>query len=602
MSDSKAVGEIKSTTSLLLIFDSVALLLFRKQAEAIVKRFRLSEEIEKAGLTVFPTLYVARLLFAILILSIVLGITDIIVLLVAESLIAKVIMLLVSFLVPLILFSVGLAYPSIKASSRADAVDKEFPFFAAYMTAMAYAGVAPEKVIERLANLKVFKALRKEALRILRDVKIFGKDILTALEKNAATHPSRLYRDFMLGYLTTIRTGGDVRHYLEIRTQEVFAARMEDLRNRAEKVGLVVEAYAAVAILGTLSFYIFFIVSGLVGGGGGFAGINGIMLYTFVALPAITAAIISMLDSLIPGQEGIREPYAYLLVSGVAGFLVTGIMFSLTGALSDVLTNKITRSTIIWLTSSLAAGLFTTSIIPGIVFVRRVRRERAVLRAVSSFFRDLSEIRRTGLSPEKSLIVLAKRNYGELNNIVKRIAGAVSIGLHIERAARRALRGYTSWILRVSMRFLVDAIDVGGGSATTIDAIARFIASLIDIHESLRKRLRPYIVMPYFGAILVAVSSVLTLLMLSQAVSNVVIGGAAYQARISPETINMLLLIASLGSIVNAWLSGLVAGKIQDQSLASGFFHASLLTVLTLLSLLAVINMAPSFAPSAPPG
>ncbi len=583
-----------------LIIDSLAILLFRRRAEQLVRKFRLDESIERAGMNIHPVLYVSRLLFIMMLVGLIFGIISIIVVVVSSSMIIKVLAILATLLAPLIVFGIGISYPSAKASSRANAVDNEFPFFAAYMTAMAYAGVAPEKVIERLAELRVFKALREEALRILRDVKIFGKDILSALERNAASHPSRMYRDFMLGYLTTIRTGGDIRHFLEIRTQELFQARMEDLRSRAERVGLVVEAYAAVAVLGTLSFYIFFVVSGIIGGGG-FAGINGILLYTFIVLPALTAAIISMLDSLIPGQERIREPYAYLLISATAGFITIGVLLSLTGALSAVMSGKITQSTVIELSTIIGLGLFIVSVIPGLVFLQRVRRERAVVRAVASFFRDLSEIRRTGLSPEKSLIVLSRRNYGRLTDIIKKIAGAVSVGLHIERAARRALRGYTNWILRVSMRFLVDAIDVGGGSATTIDAIARFITSLIDIQESLRRRLRPYIVMPYFGAVLVAVSSVLTLLMLSQSLSSIGVGGAALHTRISAQTINELLLIASIGSIVNAWLSGIVAGKIQDQSVASGFLHASLLTILTLVSLILSIKAAPSFVGSASP-
>ena len=201
--------------------------------------------------------------------------------------------------------------------------------------------------------------------------------------------------------------------------------------------------------------------------------------------------------------------------------MVIGVLLSFTGAWSAVTSKNITQNTVIELSVVVGLGLFVVSVIPGLVFLQHVRRERAVVRALASFFRDLSEIRRTGLSPEKSLIVLSRRNYGRLTDMIKKIAGAVLVGLHIERAARRALRGYTNWILRVSMRFLVDAIDVGGGSATTIDAIARFITSLIDIQESLRRRLRPYIVMPYFGAVLVAVSSVLTLLMLSQSLSTI---------------------------------------------------------------------------------
>jgi flagellar protein FlaJ len=521
------------------------------------------------------------------------------------STIIRVVFVLATLMVLPIVFAWGLYYPEAKAAERAAKTDLEFPFFAAYMTAMAYGGVSPEKLIERLTQIRVFKALREEALRILRDVKIFGQNILSSLERNALWHPSRLYRDFMLGYLTTLRTGGDVIHYLEIRTQEIFQSRMEDLKNRAERVGFIVEAYAAVAALGTLSFYIFFIISGLVGSAaaGGFGGTTGIMLYSFVVLPLLVIMILVMLSSLLPSQENIQEPYAYLFISAPAGLLVALGGIALSGGFSHLVTEQgVDTARIRGIVLAVGLGLIVVSLGPAIIYIKKVRKERAISRSLANFFRDLSEVRRTGLSPEKSIIMLSERDYGPLTPIIKRIAGALSIGLHVEKAVRHAIRGYRNWVLRVTMRFLVDAMEVGGGNPHTLDSLARYISSLVEINEQLRKRLRAYIIMPYFGAIMVAVTSILTLTMLVSAVAKTGLvggqggsmGGAAggLQVNITPENIANLLLIASLASIFNAWLSGLVAGKIQDQSLAAGFLHAALLTAITMLVLTALLGGA----------
>ncbi|OWJ55710.1 type II secretion system F family protein [Pyrodictium delaneyi] len=594
-------GKVSTRLSLTLLYDSLAIATFGKYAEKFARSFELNEAISKAGMAVHPWLYAARLLFGILLLSLTLGSLAIFVALLDVSLIIKIVIALMAFMIPLVVFALGLYYPHSKAAARAMAVDNEFPFFAAYLTAMAYGGVPPEKVIERLAEIKVFKAMRDEAIRILRDVKMFGSDILTALERNAARHPSRMYRDFMLGYLTTLRTGGDIIHYLEIRTQELFQARMEDLKSRAERVGLIVEAYAAVAIMGTLSLYIFFIVAGLIGGGG-MAGTTGIIIYSLVILPLVTVAVIAMLNSLLPSQENIREPYAYLLVTVPLGVFITLAFLALSGG-TAALRGEANVNDIVKLVTAVGLGFIVASIGPAVAYMKQVRRERKISRALSSFFRDLSEVRRTGLSPEKSIIVLAERDYGELSNIVKRIAGALAAGLHVEKAVRRAIRGYRNWLLRVTMRFLVDAIDVGGGSPTTVDSLARFISTLIEIHESMRKRLKPYIMMPYFGAIMVAVTGILTLSMMVQAVVSAGLGGATgrlggLSVNISPENINKLLVTASVASIINAWLSGLVAGKIQDQSLAAGFLHATILTTITLLSVILSLILSSSMLAS----
>lgn len=584
------------------VIDAMALAVFGSIAERLSASFKLHESLRRAGLNIHPRLYMARVLFYVFMSVLVLASIDFFVFIFVDNLIAKIVLLLATLMTPPIILAWGLYYPEAKASERAMKTDLEFPFFAAYMTAMAYGGVSPEKLIERLTQIRVFKALREEALRVLRDVKIFGQNILSALERNALWHPSRLYRDYMLGYLTTIRTGGDVIHYLEIRTQEVFQSRMEDLKNRAERVGFIVEAYAAVAVLGTLSLYIFFIISGLISSGGGMGGTMGIILYSFVLLPMLVMVIIMMLNSLLPSQENIMEPYAYLFVSGPAALLVALAGIALSGGLTPRVTgNGIDTGHIRSIVMVLGLSFIVLSLGPTIVYMRKVRRERAVSRSLANFFRDLSEVRRTGLSPEKSIIMLSERDYGPLSPIIKRIAGALSIGLHVEKAVRQAIRGYHNWVLRVTMRFLVDAMEVGGGNPHTLDSLARYISSLVEINDQLRKRLRAYIIMPYFGAIMVAVTSILTLTMLVSAVAQAgLVGGGGglgaggavggLKVNISPQNIANLLLIASAASVFNAWLSGLVAGKIQDQSLAAGFLHAAILTGITVAVLVMLLS------------
>jgi len=587
------------------IIDVMALAVFGSLSERLVKAFKLHESLRRAGLNIHPRLYMARVLFYMSLAFFVLASINFFVFVLTDNLVARVVALLSLLVVPPMVLMWGLYYPEAKASERATKTDLEFPFFAAYLTAMAYGGVSPEKLIERLTQIRVFRALREEALRVIRDVKIFGQNILSALERNALWHPSRLYRDFMLGYLTTIRTGGDVIHYLEIRTQEVFQSRMEDLKNRAERVGFIVEAYAAVAILGTLSLYIFFIISGLIAAGGGLGGTTGIILYSFVLLPMLVIVILLMLNSLIPSQENIMEPYAYLFVSGPAGLFVALAGIALSGGVTPRVTENgaIDVAHIRGVLIAVGLAFIVASLGPAVVYIKKVRKERAISRSLANFFRDLSEVRRTGLSPEKSIIMLSERDYGPLTPIIKRIAGALSIGLHVEKAVRQAIKGYRNWVLRVTMRFLVDAMEVGGGNPHTLDSLARYISSLVEINEQLRKRLRAYILMPYFGAIMVAVTSILTLTMLVSAVLQAGLAGGGggataggtvggLRVNITPENIANLLLIASVASVFNAWLSGLVAGKIQDQSLAAGFLHAAILTALTTAVLLVLLGGA----------
>lgn len=587
------VAEKKSIPRTSVMLDRLAILFFGRYGRKLARTFELEKVIREAGLEVFPSIYAARLLLYTSLSLLVSLLTIILILLSSLSIISKVILVVVLGFIPIMVFVTGLIYPSTKKGSRQRGVDSELPYMAAYMSIMARAGMAPEKIVEMLANLKVFKAIREEALRIVRDMKIFGFDPLTAIEHNAYVHPSRDYKEFMLGYVTAVRTGGDIIHYLEIRTQEIFQRHSDKIKSIAGRVGLIIEAYITLAIIGTLSFYVFFIVSGIIPVAKiSFGGINGLILYSFVLMPLFTLAMIMAIDSAQPKTPSYhKEPYAWLLLSIPLGVLVVLVLISLTGSYKILLGEAPSIEDISMLSISVMSGLIAVSAGPAYSYLSIMRRERRIHHSLAEFIRDLAEVRKTGLSPEKSIIMLAERDYGVLTPIVRRLAGALATGLSVHRALRESLRGYRDWFLLVNMRILSDAIEVGGGSPTILDAMARYVSTLASLIEELRRRLRAYSYLPYFGSILVAVSSILVITMLSQSLTTILGRGtiAGVSIKLAKEDVALLLLTTSIGSIFNAWLMGLMVGKVQTTVTAAGFMHSIILTVLTTLVSVAVI-------------
>ena len=572
--------------------DIIAITYFRDWADKLVKTFELDKAIRRSGLRSYPQMYAARvILFTVVSAALAVYFT----LLLAFTSLPLILKFLVSIfllLTPLFVFAIGLSYPSMKISERKNGVETELPFFAAYLTTMARSGVPVSKVMERVSKLKIFKAMREEARRVLRDISIFGKDPLEALEANALDHPSPMYRDFILGYVTSVRTGGDVLHYLEIRTQDIFTRRINELKLIAERMSMFTEVYVTIAVIMTLVFYIFFTISSLFPTGTSFGGIGGMILFSFILLPMLTVMLLYMIHASQPKTPiALASPYRALFFWGVPlAVAVFPMLFFLTGAHRLFQGAELDKNLIIGITATVALTLVALSLPPAIVYISEKRKLRGIGKATAAFLRDLAEIRKTGLSPEKSIVLAATRDYGPLNPILKRVAAALTLGLDLERALRRALRGMRSWILLANMRFLADSINVGGGSPETLDSLARYAHNLVEIEEELKRRLRSYIFMPYMGAILVAASSLLVLGFTAQAISGqgpVAIGGGA---AVTPQDISRIALILGVGSVFNAWLMGLVAGKIQDSYLAAGFLHAVILSLLTLATTIVTLN------------
>ncbi|GAB6147580.1 hypothetical protein JCM10135_01210 [Stetteria hydrogenophila] len=563
--------------------DFVAITYLRGLAERLVESFNLDVALRRAGLLRHPVLYAARaLLFTLASLAFAVYFTIILAFSILPPMV-KAVASLSLFTVPLLVFAYYLSYPSVKANERKSNVESELPFFAAYLATMTRGGVPLLKVMERVASLRVFKAMRREALMVLRDVNMFGKDPFEALEYNALEHPSHLYRDFVLGYVTTIRIGGDVVHYLEIRTQDIFSRRMADLKLLAERMSMFMEVYITIAVVMTLVFYVFFTVSAVFPAGK-FAGVAGLTLFSFVVLPTMTILLLFMVHASQPKSPiTIVSPYRALVVFGIPlAIIVFPVMFFLTGAYHVF--QRVDRDVIMALDLTLVSTLLALSLPPAYYHVKETLRHRGLARATAFFLRDLAEVRKTGLSPERSIIAVAlERSYGPLDRVVKRLAVALTAGLDVERALRRALRGIKDWILLANMRFLSDSIIVGGGSPGTLDTLARYAYSLVDLDEELRRRLRPYIFMPYIGAILVSTSSFLVLGFTVQGIAPALGQGATMgiTSGITPQDIAKVTLYLSLGSLFNSWLMGLMAGKIQDLRLSAGFLHATILTLIS---------------------
>jgi flagellar protein FlaJ len=357
-------------------------------------------------------------------------------------------------------------------------------------------------------------------------------------------HPSARYRDFMLGYTTTVRTGGDVVHYLEIRAQDIFNARMTELRIIAERMSFYTELYITVAVILALAFYIFFTIATIFPAASAFGGTLQLLLFTFVALPSLTLLIIYLIHAAQPKNPiYIKSPYRSFLFIGLPiGFILLPLSIV---ALDSILEGaELTYLRIAGYSLGLALTLIAVSVPPAIMYTMEKRRVKGMAEATSSFLRDLAEIRKTGLSPERSIIAIASRDYGPLNRVVKKLAAALSLGLSIEDSLRSALRGLRDWLLIANMRFLADSIEYGGGGPEVLETLARYAHNLVELDKELRRRLRTYMVMPYMGAILVSAASIMVLSFAARTVEAV--GGPSPGGTLTPEELARVALYLSV--------------------------------------------------------
>ena len=199
-----------------------------------------------------------------------------------------------------LVFAVLYFLPSLLASSRRKRMELELPYVASHMSILATAGIPPTRMFKLLEDSKTTPEVASDSNEIVRDVEILGNDIMTALEDERQRSPSRVFSEVLEGLVATIRSGGDMRKYLQDATRTIMDLRRIAAKQLIETLGVFAEMYISLMIVFPLLIIVMFAVMALIGGG--LAGLSVTMMMSFVTygiIPVCGIAVMVMLDSLL---------------------------------------------------------------------------------------------------------------------------------------------------------------------------------------------------------------------------------------------------------------------------------------------------------------
>jgi len=143
-------------------------------------------------------------------------------------------------IISMVVFTVILFYPYQKVLSRSRSINTNLPFAIAHMGAIASSGVPPTSIFKLLAEFKEYDVLAEEIGKIVRNTEIFGLDPMSAMREVAERTASNKFKQLLLGLVSTIDGGGDLKTYLKnAGEQSLFTWRM-----RRQKYLQQLSAYA----------------------------------------------------------------------------------------------------------------------------------------------------------------------------------------------------------------------------------------------------------------------------------------------------------------------------------------------------------------------
>jgi archaeal flagellar protein FlaJ len=467
------------------------------------------------------------------------------------------------------------------SSEEKEKTEKELPFAVMIFTLMAASGISPYDSWKKMRNLTFLPAFKLEADEVVRQVEVLGKDPLTVMQQRAEATKSKLYRNFLGGFVSSVRSGGKLVDYMRSQLKSIFELRYINMNRNIERIATLVEAYSVMLIV-VLCTYILFVVFASTNVmdllSNSSISITPVMSYiiAFVIMPFMSCIFIliahNMQRSAFPDLKDLYKKALIFIIPVFAVIGVFAMLPSVTSALGPIGLPEITT-----------IGLVAATVPIALQYWRIARINYNAEDSLPSFIRDITESQKTGLSPEKSIVQATKRkDYGPFSKFLELIRSQIEWGIPLRKTFDNMRKQIRSWFVVVNFAMMVETIEIGGNSIQSLEILSDYSEKEHELQVNRRELLKPYILLAFIWSVLIAVTTTIVAIttgmmtsVVSQDLSTVASGAMQDQ-----------LKTFSVGIIIQCWISGFFIGKISEGNFGAGFKHAALLAITAYASLI----------------
>ncbi|BCU67828.1 hypothetical protein HS7_12650 [Sulfolobales archaeon HS-7] len=472
-------------------------------------------------------------------------------------------------------------YPYLDTYSKASQARElnlyELPFFAALVAIASSSGLPITYVFRKIRETDVFTAFKMEASAFLRDIMTFGKSMLEVVSKRAELRTSKEYSAFLYGYSAVFTSGGDLEAYLNDKEKEFtqwLALKWMLFSERISSLG------EAVVILFLVVPSIFIVLVGL----GGTQIINLLLVLPFL----FGLALYFMTKGVRPKTP---DKVRYNLTIPVAlGIALGGILY---------LTNVP-----IYLT------LYGAVIVPLLLLYVQVRPQlneiKEVETSLPTMLRDLAEFRKIGYDLSKAIINRSesKTYQPAFTKIIKNIAMQIKRGRTLNNVRVRTV----SWLGKFIFFLLGILTESGNISPLLIEEIHSFVTTYVNAKREAEARLRFYKIISIITPALLALTSLITLSLLSSFNSNQIFSGLQgvstqglpfLNTQINSSDFNIVYVFIQISSIIlGLILNKAITGTIADSKLAMSTVTVSTISIVIFTFIKPALQSAFGFSSS----
>ncbi|MFB0567780.1 MAG: type II secretion system F family protein, partial [Candidatus Bathyarchaeia archaeon] len=123
------------------------------------------------------------------------------------------------------------------SGEKSEEIDRELPFAVMMFTTLAASGVTLYESWKKMRDAHLLPKIQKDAEDMVRQVEVLGYDPITVMHRKAEKTTSKLYRDFLAGFVSSVRSGGNVVSFLKSKLRSILEVQSAAATRSIEKLG-----------------------------------------------------------------------------------------------------------------------------------------------------------------------------------------------------------------------------------------------------------------------------------------------------------------------------------------------------------------------------
>ena len=403
-------------------------------------------------------------------------------------------------LIPAGIFVCFYYYPALEASGRKNKIEQDLPYAITYMQALS-STVTLYTIFRNVYDAAdLYGEVSRECGLIVRDVELFGEDLLTAIENTIKVTPSENFRELLNDLALVYRSGGNLTSFFNAKAESYRELSRQQMESLLQFLEMIAEIYVTAFVAGPIAIIIMLVAQNLSGSNS----IGNLMPLLYIGLPLGAIALIGVLYILLPPDnlgisrreirdnefgaglleentetapdaEFLKQVNARKKVLRLVNIIRHPIKFFISDYTVPAVFSAILAVGVLllWLNGTVAAFfpeytvevfvclLLIAAMIP-LMAAYEIRRHYVnnVEKQMPEFLREIADMRDIGMTLQSSIAMISGSKTGILSSEVKVVARELEHGAHLSNALVRMEERIGLVSVKRAISLLVKASEV----------------------------------------------------------------------------------------------------------------------------------------------